>query len=166
MRWYSHPHPNVPNNSLCFLVTGVQPMMVPTLHPELLATPYGLLMNELCRSPDTIIEGLLTILRGALACDTGSVVDVGGTTFNESSLIILYAARLGARVDNYITFLIDWHRNQHQCIDWPLREMDTPECNLRSLLAGQKSVREILHSQFDSLLDDYLKKLGGWVGVS
>ena len=134
--------------------------MVPTLHPELLASPYGLLMNELCRSPDVVINSLLVILRGALACDTGSVVDEDSPTFNVSTSIILYASRLGARVDNYMSFLIHWHQNKHDCIDWPLREMDISEDNLVALIEGRTALRQLLHGQFDTLFDDYLKKLG------
>jgi len=50
---------------------GVRPVMVPTKHPELLATPYGHLLNELRRSPENTIEFMKRIIQGALAVDTG-----------------------------------------------------------------------------------------------
>jgi hypothetical protein len=49
----------------------VQPLMVPSPQSDLLASPYGLLFNELCRSPDTVVRSILILLKGALACDTG-----------------------------------------------------------------------------------------------
>jgi len=49
----------------------VQPLMVPSPQSDLLASPYGFLFNELCRSPDTVVRSILILLKGALACDTG-----------------------------------------------------------------------------------------------
>lgn len=72
---------------------SVEPKMVPTPHAELLASPHGLLMNELCHSPDNIIAATISLLKGALACDTGSIVDEDCTTFNASTSIILYILR-------------------------------------------------------------------------
>ena len=133
--------------------------MVPTLHPDLLATPYGLLMNELCRSPDTVLRSLLVIATGALSCDTGSAVDEGTNGFNASTSIILYAARLGARADNYISFLIDWSAGKHDCMDAPLRETDVSEETLQKLTDGRAELRTLLHGQFSVLFEDYLRKL-------
>lgn len=61
-----------PGKHLRVEMSSVQPMMVPSPQSDLLSTPYGLLMNELCRSPDTVIRSILALLKGALACDTGS----------------------------------------------------------------------------------------------
>lgn len=91
-----------PGKYLRMDMTNVEPMMVPTPHPDLLASPYGLLLNELCRSPDTVVRSVLALLKGALACDTGSVVDEAAMSFNVSTTIIIYCARMGARVDNFL----------------------------------------------------------------
>ncbi len=141
--------------------TSVEPVMVPTLHSELLATPYGLLMNELGRSPDVILRSVLLILRGAFACDTGSVADEGALGFNTSTSVIIYVARLGARVDNYLSFLIDWSLNRHDCIDGdrPLRDLDVSEEVLGRLIEGRCQIRDILRDQYDPLFEDYLKRL-------
>jgi hypothetical protein len=37
-----------PGIHLKMWMIGVAPVMVPTKHPDLLASPYGLLINELC----------------------------------------------------------------------------------------------------------------------
>eukprot|EP01033_Poteriospumella_lacustris_P010457 gene10460-7435_t len=137
----------------------VEPTMVPSTNPDLLASPYGMLLNELVRSPETVIRSTLSLLRGALACDTGSVVDEKSDTFNTSTTIILYATRLGSRVDNYLSFLVDYNLRTHDCIDWPLRDSDVNAETLTKLKEGLDSVRELLHTQFAPLLEDYLKRL-------
>ena len=149
-----------PGRYLRMDMSNVEPMMVPTPHPDLLASPYGLLLNELCRSPDTVIRSVITLLRGALACDTGSVCDEGAETFNTSTTIIIYLARLGARVDNYLSFLIDYSCSTHDCIDWPLRESDVSDEVLEKLQEGRTALRELLHDQFHALFEDYLRRLG------
>lgn len=148
-----------PGKYLRIDMSNVEPMMVPTPHADLLATPYGLLLNELCRSPETVLRSVLTLLRGALACDTGSVVDEDGTDFNTSTTIIMYVTRLGARVDNYLSFLIDYSTGTHDCIDWPLREADISSESLTQLQEGRIELRELMHSQFNPLLEDYLRRL-------
>ena len=55
----------------------IEPKFVPTKDPKLLATPYGLLLNELHRSPDGVIQSMLDLLRFALNLDTGTVHAVG-----------------------------------------------------------------------------------------
>ena len=80
-------------------LVGVAPVMIPTPQTQLLATSYGLLLNELVRSPDTVLKAVDALLEGALALDTGSVCDLGASDFNTSVDIILYIARLGARVE-------------------------------------------------------------------
>ena len=134
-----------PGKYLAMDMGGVEPLMVPTLHPDLLATPYGLLMNELYRSPDAMIRCVLTLLKGALAVDTGSVVDEGAKEFNTSTLIILYITRLGCRVDNYLSFLIDWTKGKHDCIDASLREVEVLAEVLLKLEAGLAALRQLLH---------------------
>lgn len=148
-----------PGKYLAMHMGGVEPLMVPTLYPELLATSYGLLMNELYRSPDTVIRSILTLLKGALAVDTGSVVDEGAKEFNTSTMIILYITRLGCRVENYLTFLIDWAKGQHDCIDAPLREVYVSPETLSTLEAGLSSLRQLMHTQFEILFEDYLQRL-------
>ena len=67
---------------------------------------YGLLLNELCQSPVPVMDAIMRLVQGALALDTGTVTDDSGSQFNSGVLIILYIIRLGARIDNYLSFLI------------------------------------------------------------
>jgi hypothetical protein len=155
-----------PGKYLRLDMCGVVPMMVPTANPELLATSYGLLMNELCRSPETVIRAVLTLLKGALACDTGSVIDVNKdnefvTEFNTSTKIILYTTRMGARLDNYLSYLIEYASGNRECLhdDLSLRETEVSSGILEQLLAGRAELRELLDGSFHPLFEDYLRRL-------
>jgi thiol-disulfide isomerase/thioredoxin len=139
--------------------TGVYPAMVPTQHPGLLSSAYGLMMNELHRSPPNVLEPTVSLITGALALDTGAVCDVGGTDFNTGVDIILYVTRFAARVDNYISFLVDHHRGLHRCIDARLREIEIDSDTLITLLEGQANIRRKLHDEVAPLLEEYLLKL-------
>ena len=79
-----------PGRYLAMADTGVLPAMVPTQHPNLLATSYGLLVNELHRSPDNVIDSVVLLLEGALALDTGAVCDMGGKV--KLSFFLLHAS--------------------------------------------------------------------------
>lgn len=48
------------------------PEEVPTPRPELLSTAYGLLHNELHRSPATVIQSIVQLLKLALDLDAGT----------------------------------------------------------------------------------------------
>lgn len=184
-----------PGKYLSVEMTGVEPVMVPTLHPDLLATPYGLLLNELHRSPTNVLNAASLLLEGVLALDTGSVCDpepptvqigLGAakddgklkvTDFNTSTDIILYAVRLGvahcshcshmlfncccvgARFDNYITFLLEHATGQHQCIDTKLREVEVTDDCIDALREGGARLRSQLLDQFVPLLEDYTNRL-------
>lgn len=137
----------------------VEPTMVPSTNVDLLASPYGMLLNELCKSPDTVIRSVIVLLKGALACDTGSVVDEGSAKFNTSTMIILYIARMGARLDNYLSFLVDYNTNKHDSVYWPIRDSEISPEVLDSIKNGLQTVRGILVDQYASLFEDYLKRL-------
>jgi hypothetical protein len=148
-----------PGRYLRLGATGVVPAMVPTQHPSLLASAFGLLINELHRAPNNVIRPILALLSGALALDTGAVCDVGGKDFNTGVDIILYVARLSARVDNALSFLVDHKLGKHRCVDQPLREVDISEECLSVLEKGILDIRAKLHGEVASLIEEYLLKL-------
>ena len=67
---------------------GVAPKMVPTRHPKLLASSFGLLFNELIQSPGVIISSTLKLLESAITLDTGSVSNSDTKDFNINVQII------------------------------------------------------------------------------
>ena len=140
-------------------VTDVEPVVVPTKHPNLLASPYGLLLNELVHSPATAIRCICSLLQAALALDTGAVCDIDAIDFNVAVDIILYVARLGSRVDNYIAFLLDYIDSPEDSTNGPLRSVWLDEYGIAALRAGQVSLRSMLRDKYDVVIEDYLRKL-------
>jgi len=149
-----------PNRYLSLKLRGVEPVLVPTPYKELLATPYGTLINELCSSPETILRATMALLKDALALDTGSVCDIGAEDFNTSVQIILFAARLGARLDNYLSLLVrnaKAEKGDFRRAD--LRDTQiSPEC-VAKLDEGMKQIRGMLLGSLTDLFNDYLQKL-------
>ena len=124
--------------------------MVPTQHPELLATSSGLLLNELHCAPHNVLRPVLALLVGALALDTGAVCDMGEADFNTGVDIILYVARLAARVDNFVSLLVDQAYGKHRCVEGKLREIEVSPSCLEELAAGRAAIRGKLHGGIDS----------------
>ena len=115
-----------PGKYLALSATGVEPGMVPTQHANLLASPYGALLNELFFSPDVTCRSVIALLDAALALDTGSVCDDTASDFNASVTIILYVTGLGARVLSYIQFAIAQSEARHDTMSMPIRQVADP----------------------------------------
>ncbi len=134
--------------------------MVPTQYPDLLASPYGLLLNELCRSPNTVIRSVCVLQQGVIALDTGCCVhSAAADTFNPSVQIIMYICRLGARVCNYLCFLIQYAKDGNRHMNAALREISINEESLSVLKSGRKKKQSILLEEFRKLFDEYLGQL-------
>ena len=76
------------------------PSMVPSEDERLLSTPYGLLLNELVRSPSQLLTAVISLINLALGLDTGSY-------FASQADLILYVVRFTTRVENFLAFLTD-----------------------------------------------------------
>ena len=59
------------------------PCAVPTSSPSLLGVAHHLLINELRRSPRTVLDGILALAQAAIGLDTGTIK-------SSTSVIILY----------------------------------------------------------------------------
>ena len=73
-------------------------------------------------------------------------------------MIILYAARVAARTDNYLSFLVDWAQKKHDCIQDPLRELSPSNDLINKWTESLAELRETM-DKFIALFDDYLAKL-------
>jgi len=71
------------------------------LERDFLATPCGLLFNELSYSPAGILRPIQALLELALDIDTGK--------FSSSSRLILFIVRLVVRVEAYMRYLVQHH---------------------------------------------------------
>ena len=80
-------------------VTDRPPTTVPGPDRRHLATPAGLLFNELLKSPRVVMEAVLCMLRVAVEKDVGRP-----DSANEG--LILYLVRLSVRVESFLLFLI------------------------------------------------------------
>ena len=98
-----------PGAHLPLEAAALEPVDVPTSAPELLGTPHHLLLNELCRSPDTLLGALLTLLRQACDLDTG-------TLQSSTASVILYVTRVCCRLDNYISMVLSYETGTHDCL--------------------------------------------------
>ena len=105
------------------------------------------------------MRSVLSLCTSALAVDTGCVVDEGAKDFNASTDILLYVARLCARVDNYVCFLLDHALNRHDCIAAGLREVSVAPATVAALHDGLAAMRAQLRGAFAPLLEDYLARL-------
>lgn len=119
-----------PGNHLPAKSSELEPQDVPTSSPELLGTRYHLLLNELMRSPKTLLAGVLKLAHQATDLDTGTLKVNRCRTFPVLTLVansvsapvaslasqcvrqastttvILYVIRLAARIENYLSFLL------------------------------------------------------------
>lgn len=157
-----------PGNQLPLASAGLEPVDVPTSSPILLGTPHHLLLNELARSPETLVNGVLTLARQAADLDTG-------TLFSSTAGVILYVCRLGARVDNFISMLVAYDAGEHDSIAGRTfrglelgpgvqPRLKVAQASLRGVLWGdlrrtllcwyQKLVAECETAQSDDVLDE------------
>ncbi|CAJ1390236.1 unnamed protein product [Effrenium voratum] len=137
---------------------GQVPQLVPAEDPELLGTAFGLLTNELARSPEATIDAVLQLLEQALRLDTQ---DPHATT----TTLILSVLQLCCRVQNTLAFLLSVSRAEHpSCSSEGLNEGGRPvlsEQTLRQLQAAWPRLRAAL--QFDGR--SALAMLGRWLGT-
>ncbi|KAJ8602501.1 hypothetical protein CTAYLR_001253 [Chrysophaeum taylorii] len=156
-----------PGRHLALGSTDVEPATVPTPHPSLLATANGHLLAELREAPSNVINNVVTLLRGALALDTGAVCDADATDFNASVQIILYTARLGARLESFVAFARAAARGRADCANAnstaiggvPLRDLDVRDpAAIAAIDDGASRLAAVL-ARVSTLFDDYLAKL-------
>ena len=132
---------------------GYEPIDVPTSSPTLLGTPHHLLINELSRSPDTLLSSLLTLLKQAADLDTG-------TLKSSTATVILYVVRLCCRIDSYIAMVLDYDAGTHDCIRGkPFRQLQLAEGVAARLVAAQSELRRILWGDVTSLMQTWYFKL-------
>ena len=77
-------------------------VMVPSQERLHTSTPLGLLFNELVHAPSTMVEAVESILRYALALDSGRY-DVE----SQGCKVILYAIRLASRAESFLAFILE-----------------------------------------------------------
>ena len=129
------------------------PTLVPCNNPHLLATPYGHLVNEVYRSPDTTVTCTLRLLRLAQDLDVGTVR-------SSTVEIILYVVRLACRVENYLSYLVDREGDAHASV---MRERRLTGELLRVCEEGLALIRRELrggvHRMVEAWCDEAMKEI-------
>lgn len=104
---------------LCVCVCAVRGHSFLRSHRSDLATPVGLLFNELANSPEVVVRSLRQLLTSSLDLDTG-------TFASDNAAIILYIVRLTVRVDGYLKFLLThtrWRQRMAQRVSLSRRNV-------------------------------------------
>ena len=144
-----------PSNHLAAEHSNLVPTDVPSSAPHLLATAHGLLLNELCCSPEVVVSGILNLFRQGMDLDTGSVK-------SSTAKIILYLVRLASRLDNAMSFLIQCAQGTHDTKrgeDAKFRQLNPSAETLQYLVGAQRNLREILHKEATGILEAWQQKL-------
>ena len=119
------------------------PEFVPSKDETLLNTPYGLLINELARSPTQVMKATTQLLKLALALDTGSY-------FASQSDIILYVMRFGCRVENFVTFVLNYAAGKFDHLH--IRDNEVSADVVEYLTEARREVRQILEGRYQRML--------------
>ena len=125
------------------------PKVVPTKNPDLLATPYGFLLNDLVYSPGSVLSPLVKLVKLALGLDTGTVY---GDTFP----IMNYVFRLAARVERFTSFMVAIGTGKHPRSGALPRNLDISSRALAELTKWDTVLGNLLRGGVRSVLEQYL----------
>eukprot|EP00755_Sulcionema_specki_P005608 Sspe_Gene.33212::Locus_16237_Transcript_1_1_Confidence_1.000_Length_12018::g.33212::m.33212 len=140
--------------------TDVCPAMVPAENDNLLATPFGLLLNELQHSPAGVVRPLIQLLNLAIELDSGTVMNSTAVD------VMLYLVRLIARVYNYLWFVIAFSTKSFVSgwSDQELRGFTPVSKETVSLLQGfqrefQATLGQKLHPMLEAWIEEAMNRV-------
>ncbi|CAM9735833.1 unnamed protein product, partial [Hapterophycus canaliculatus] len=125
--------------------TKAMPTHVPAETRDHLATPCGLLFNELIKSPKVLLSSLDRMLDTALELDTGRYSPA-------QSPSILYVLRLVVRVEGFMLFLRDERRCRRT------RGLRREDSVMDELAKAQGRWRGKLNTEAFPVLERWLKR--------
>jgi hypothetical protein len=142
-------------------VQKIAPESIPAPDRGFLATPLGLLSNELKMSPQGLLQCLNHLLDCALDLDPGSYTE-------ESGFMILYTVRLLIRIQGFMLYFINHHRwsktdDVHRS-KWEgyVRGLDSNDLHIQSMADHLRALRTSFDEQvapmLESWIDQALKK--------
>jgi hypothetical protein len=139
--------------------TGRQaPAQAPDVSRGALATPCGLLFNELACSPHTTVDAVVKLLTLALDLDSGKWTE-------RATRVLLFVIRLTVHVESYMLFLLrhaQWRASGDDAVAQPggfasiIRGLATVPGALDALRTGQVRIRELLVKRAAVVLQRYL----------
>ena len=134
------------------------PTHIPARSRAHLATPCGLLFNELLKSPDATLSAIEVMLDNVLERDAGKYLP-------ESCAVVLYVIRLAVRVEDFLLFLIRndaWMaRDEATCQNtWAtyVRGLQVAADTAARLSEAQRRLRAQLHGPVADMLQNWLRR--------
>ncbi|CAM9378337.1 unnamed protein product [Chrysoparadoxa australica] len=124
------------------------PSVVPADNRDHLATPCGLLFNELLKSPQVLLSSLEVMLTTALELDTGKFSSTHAP-------VILYVLRLVVRVEGFILYL---HQADRCAQTRGLQASDRDPEKLQLIGHAQLRMRGVLNTVAFPMLERWLAK--------
>ena len=135
---------------------GTVPEVVPTNNPDLLGTPYSHLLQELAATPESVLDPILHLNQ---ACSA-----LKGSCNASNAPIILFMARLSARVTGFVRTMLLCINKQHPSIAAAMRwrgvwDADVTPKVVTQLTAGLAKLREQHKVIYENIFDDWLDQL-------
>ncbi len=139
-------HPNRPKTV---------PSNVPTEDRTFLATPLGLLFNELKMSPHAVIKPVTQLLENALELDPGCYTE-------ELGFMILYVLRLVVRLEGFVLFFINYHhwdKTQVSRARWEgfCRGLESNDEHVSLMMEKRREWREMINDQVFPMLERWIE---------
>lgn len=130
------------------------PAEVPTPNRRILSTAFGLLFNELYRSPEVLMDSVLTLTKLAVNLDVGTV-------HSSTVPIVLFVLRLVARVDSFATYLINHSEGSdvEGSIFFKLRGIKILPETLSVLKAKREELAQCVKCKVHGMLEAWCKQL-------
>jgi len=126
---------------------------VPTPQRQLLATGYGLLINELLSSPETVVNAALSLLQQALDLDTGDPAQ-------STTPIITFVVELACRVENSMSFLTNVALGTHESFSHltRVRDYSVPPMIIQQLQEGLAKLQRLLRQDAFDMIDHWVER--------
>lgn len=129
----------------------ILPSSIPANDRTFLATPLGLLCNELKMSPHASIKPLTDLLEYAIDLDPGCYTE-------ETGFMILYVIRLIIRIEGFILFFIkyhQWDKNKVSKSRWEgfVRGLESTDEHIQLMIEKQNELRDIINEQIFPMLE-------------
>lgn len=132
-------------------LSGVAPQQVPSEDVNLIATPYGLLFNELQCAPLGVVEPILKMV--ALARETDA-----GTVFNKSVVnMILFLIRIVSRVDGYMGLVLSYAEGDKKAQTKLYRDMNfnVGEDGMKRIHEAREKLHKLVANELIPMLETW-----------
>jgi hypothetical protein len=128
------------------------PEEVPAFNKRLLATPFGLLLNELYRSPEVIMNSVLALVKLAVNLDVGTV-------HSSTVPIVLFVLRLVSRVDSAVSFVIRTCQEESTSKFWLLRNVSVPNSIVAVLTQKRDDIWKCINQKVLKMVESWCIQL-------